>query len=222
MGLCASQARLLMLTARKSDLQFRMMQITNAKQMLAMQEEEIALKYSDALNNRQYTTMIDGKDTAIDGSNIYSALATAGCTDYYINEAGLAKKFGLDPTKTTAIDVDDGNGGTTQKNVIDLSSLNSAQIYEAFEAGLITLTDEEGNVISAASYAGLKDEYYTDDDGAAEAEYTRDMAKIKRKETQLDLEAEQIETQHSAVSTEIESVQNLVKKESENSFKYFS
>ena len=32
----------------------------------------------------------------------------------------------------------------------DLSSLNSAQIYEAFEAGLITLTDEEGNVISAA------------------------------------------------------------------------
>ena len=41
-------------------------------------------------------------------------------------------------------------------------------------------------------------------------------------EQKLDMEATQIETQYTAVTTEIESVQGLVKKESESSFKYFA
>ena len=52
MGFAASQARLLLLTARKSDLEFRAQQITNAEMMLAMQTEEVAREYSAKLSNQ--------------------------------------------------------------------------------------------------------------------------------------------------------------------------
>ena len=52
MGFAASQARLLLLTARKSDLEFRAQQITNAEMMLAMQTEEVAREYSTKLSNQ--------------------------------------------------------------------------------------------------------------------------------------------------------------------------
>ncbi len=53
MGLAASQARLLLLTARKSDLEYRAQMICQRKVMLAMQTEELATNYSKALNNRK-------------------------------------------------------------------------------------------------------------------------------------------------------------------------
>lgn len=53
MGLAASQARLLLLTARKSDLEYRAQMICQRKTMLAMQTEELATNYSKALNNRK-------------------------------------------------------------------------------------------------------------------------------------------------------------------------
>ena len=51
MGLAASQARLLLLTARKSDLEYRAQSITNTEMVLAMQTEAVARKYSEAISN---------------------------------------------------------------------------------------------------------------------------------------------------------------------------
>ena len=51
MGLAASQARLLLLTARKSDLEYRAQRITNTEMILAMQTETVARKYSEAISN---------------------------------------------------------------------------------------------------------------------------------------------------------------------------
>ena len=52
MGLAASQARLLLLTARKSDLEYRAQMICQRKVMLAMQTEELAMDQTKALSNR--------------------------------------------------------------------------------------------------------------------------------------------------------------------------
>ena len=54
MGMAASQARLLTLTARKSDLEFRAQQITNSEMILAMQTEVAAKEYSNAMSNTKY------------------------------------------------------------------------------------------------------------------------------------------------------------------------
>lgn len=52
MGMSASQARLLTLTARLSDLELRAQQISNSKIRLSMESEQAATDYSDALNKK--------------------------------------------------------------------------------------------------------------------------------------------------------------------------
>ncbi|MBR2386955.1 hypothetical protein IKA92_06645, partial [bacterium] len=107
--------------------------------------------------------------------------------------------------------------GVNNKN-----DLTPAQVYDAIEMGYLVLEDASGNVVSLSTDTKIKERSYEADDAESEARYTAEMARIKRKETQLDIEAQQIETQYSAVTTEIESVQGLVKKNAEKGFKYFS
>ena len=53
MGLAASQARALLIVARKSDIEYRMQCLTQRKMVLAMQTEEIARNYSNKISNRK-------------------------------------------------------------------------------------------------------------------------------------------------------------------------
>ena len=53
MGLSASQGRMLLLTARKSDLEYRAQQISQKRLVLSQQLEEIATEYENATSNRQ-------------------------------------------------------------------------------------------------------------------------------------------------------------------------
>jgi len=53
MGMAASQCRLVLLTARKSDLELQGQEITQRKMMLSMQTEQIANDYTTALNSRK-------------------------------------------------------------------------------------------------------------------------------------------------------------------------
>ena len=52
MGMAASQARVLLLTSRKSDLELQAQFITQAKMLLSMQTEEIADEYTRAISNK--------------------------------------------------------------------------------------------------------------------------------------------------------------------------
>jgi len=62
-----------------------------------------------------------------------------------------------------------------------------------------------------------------DDSGIAkaEAQYDMDMARINSKETKLDLQLKQIDTEHTAVQTEIDSVKKVIDKNIERTFKIF-
>lgn len=62
----------------------------------------------------------------------------------------------------------------------------------------------------------------TSDDAEAESKYQYEMASIKRKENQLDLELDQLETQHNAVIKEIDSVKEVIKNNVDRTFKLFS
>ncbi len=69
MGLSASQGRMLLLTARKSDLEFRAQQISQKRLVLSQQLEDIASDYEDATSDRQmkitlYSTSSDSEDAA--------------------------------------------------------------------------------------------------------------------------------------------------------------
>lgn len=75
MGLAASQARLLIITARKSDLEYRGQVINNRVLRLSYEMEDIADKYSTALSNRKLTI----KTSSGDYEDIsYAELSTSG------------------------------------------------------------------------------------------------------------------------------------------------
>ena len=53
MGMSASQARYLQLTARRSDLEYEAMQINQAMMSLSESTDAVARKYNQALENRR-------------------------------------------------------------------------------------------------------------------------------------------------------------------------
>ena len=55
MGMSASQARLLSITSRMNDIELRSQQISNTKIRLADESEQVATKYTDALNASKLT-----------------------------------------------------------------------------------------------------------------------------------------------------------------------
>lgn len=66
MGLAASQARLLLLTARKNDVESQMMTISNEKLALSRQSAEISQQYSNALNTQKLAWSSSGDDVSYD------------------------------------------------------------------------------------------------------------------------------------------------------------
>lgn len=64
MGLASSQARLLLLTARKSDLEYRSQMISQRKIMLAMETESLATDYTKGLSNRRLRFVFDTDSTS--------------------------------------------------------------------------------------------------------------------------------------------------------------
>ena len=72
MGLAASQARALLLVARKSDLEYRQQCLTQRKMVLAQQTEQIAKDYSTKISNRvlKFTFNLNAND----GSDINEVL----------------------------------------------------------------------------------------------------------------------------------------------------
>lgn len=87
MGLAASQGRMLLLTARKSDLEFRAQQISQKRLILAQQLEDISTEYEESASNRQMkidlykTTTEEGDDQrqTLEGSRnlTYAALVSS-------------------------------------------------------------------------------------------------------------------------------------------------
>ena len=64
MGLAASQARMLFLTARKNDVEFSQMKIADDKLSLSRNTEELSDDYNRALNARKLTWAVDGSSTS--------------------------------------------------------------------------------------------------------------------------------------------------------------
>lgn len=76
--------------------------------------------------------------------------------------------------------------------------------------------------ISWDSATSIYDQYYDDDDAAAKAKYDRLQTQIQNQDKKLELELNNIETQRSAVTTEVESVQKVIDDNVDSTFKTFA
>ncbi|MDD3236957.1 MAG: hypothetical protein PHV37_02530 [Candidatus Gastranaerophilales bacterium] len=90
MGLASSQARLLLLTARKSDLEYRAQTISQRKIVLSMQAEQLATDYTQKISNKQmmYVFDVNGNEnetlTEVLSYNGLTAIGKSGLGASYI------------------------------------------------------------------------------------------------------------------------------------------
>lgn len=90
MGLAASQARLLMLTARIHDVEYQAQMIQSAKLQLATQEDEVCRKYTEALDATTLTFTNDQKNVVAANFNNLCGLASInnGLNKNYVFRTG--------------------------------------------------------------------------------------------------------------------------------------
>ena len=78
MGMSASQARLLSITSRMNDIEFKSQQVANTKIRLADESEQVANAYTKALNKQKYTATKWTNGTAQKIDLSYENLNNAG------------------------------------------------------------------------------------------------------------------------------------------------
>ena len=249
MGLAASQARLLLLTARKNDLEYRAQQITNAEMILAMQTEQVAREYSikisnqtimytDAQSKDQTTTNISASKLSTlaqggvyklqlrdtnnkDQWNDWTAIYEQEETGNYIDENGNV----IDSAAYEALS-DDAKAKCTKETKPNpnktLNDYTGPEILEGYNNGSMRIIDAEGKEVDLNGNNGFVTTYYTDDDRAAEAEYNTKTAAIQVKEKRLQNDLNQVQTQQKACDTEIDSVKKIMDKNIDRTFKVFS
>lgn len=292
MGMAASQARVLLLTSRKSDLELQAQFITQEKMLLSMNTEEIANDYTNAIGNKtlkmnwyyddsksemqkvelsynqltssnnnllvpQYRIVNSNGDLIVrDEADpvllnvLYVSMEASdvptGMENYYDENSGLLQIAKIVDGRITKT----GSYGTSDegKRVIYAGSqLDNKDLFQnALRQGTIFMEalgyttekeeSEDGNgqdktkyvstgVWSKMAWQGnsdFSDDYYTEDDALAEAQYQAKMQRLQSKDKLLDNELKQIETQQKAVSAEIESVQKVLSDNVDKSFKVFS
>jgi hypothetical protein len=247
MGLAASQARFLLLTARKNDLEYRSQMISHRRLMLATQTEELAIKYSKALSNRKLTlTATDSEDKTVQLDLSFKNITE----DYLIQNSSkkfviTGKDIDTDWNTITNIAGISGEDEASRIAAVETDEEKSAIIQEYIEAGKVVPTngleneeyfqnalrngtfyvcqkqDESYVPISWDSLAVVNDVLDTSDDASAQAEYEAQTLVLKNQDTMLDLELKQIDTQHNAVQTEIDSVKKVIEENIKSSFKIF-
>ena len=239
MGLAASQARLLLLTSRKNDLEYRAQQITNSLMILAQQTETVAREYSVKISNQ--TIIYQGIDKNQTSHNLSASTFSSVAKDAYtlkvknkstdryedwspIYAAGYVRDDGKTITEEEYEALTDEQKAeyTRKDNAIITNDYNGPEILQGYNNGTLIIVDSNGQEVDLNSNVGFVTTYYTDDDKDAEAEYNTKTASIQVKEKRLQNDLNQVQTQQSACDTEIDSVKKIMDKNIERTFKVFS
>lgn len=128
MGLAASQARLLFVTARKSDVEFQEMRVANQKIALSRESAAASETYSDALNARKLMWAVDGTSTSDKEVDLtYNLLmrpnATADVGQYIYTNTTNGKVI-LDSQYASVIGKPNGNAGDLKNTMTQAAFLS--------------------------------------------------------------------------------------------------
>lgn len=278
MGMSASQARLLSLTARLSDLELQAQSISNSKIRLADESSSASKAYSEALDKQKFT-VFSGADangkTYVDASaynlTTYNAVSTTDKQRFIKDAAGqvlvmsnvgqaydrahgdlysflnsvvgynhdpmvkdmmINMNLGYDQAKIdyyinvfNQIQSGGGYNAPGNDNMTDPAWLES-QVKAGNVFLYVPEKQDDGtlqavNVSWTSGDSSIQEKDDDKDVARTEAKYEATMADIQSKDKRFDLQLKEIDTEHQAITTEIDSVKNVIKKNIEKSFKIF-
>lgn len=231
MGMSASQARYLQLTARKSDYEFEAQQICQKRLELAQYTEQAALEYTNKINDRRLyflpagTTTFGSLTTGLNQltyANITDSIEDGGMNMRIVTAEGKIVVPSLPETIPEGMSEDDYCVTTNCLNadLLDVRLRGGNWFLESYDSA-----GEDGTVgwetVQWETSSFIYDALYTDNDPAAEAEYAASTAAIQSKDKQLQLKLDQIATLQKSIDTELDSVKKVLDKNIETSFKTF-
>lgn len=219
MGFAASQARFLTLTSRLSDIEYQAQQICDTRLQLSKQLEQVATEYTSAIANTTLFTSANAYSSLQNQKLTSATLASQGLTvlvvknketyDAYTPENGETKpsiEDGLkDGTYVLIKQVDTSNPFTQPGNSFAVSGLTGD--YQTVDWRTNNNISEQLNEV---------------DDAQAEEIYNAKTTAIQEQDKKLTLQSSSLEVQHKSVEAELEAVKELIKKNSEGSFKTFA
>jgi len=242
MGLAASQSRLLSLTSRMHDLEYKGQKLEAQKLEMANKSQDVYNEYETALNKTKFQVKTVGSD----GSNNYVNVTSANLANanYAYEVVGSKKVY---KTLNNAADAayTQATGNTDGASNFDTADKQTAAITDLVSAGIIVLVkmssqttynaidDTAGSDIDTLVNAGSATESnigtdtnlqeVSDDTNTkkAEAKYEADLAKIDAKDKKFDTDIASIDNQRNAIKTEIDTLKTVAKDNIERTFKLF-
>ena len=238
MGLSSSQARLLTLTARMHQLEYKASRLEAMKLQMANESTRVYEDYLDALDK----TKIQVKALNTDGSvtykdlTSYSDFTTSGYALMYngvVYDGSEGKTFKDLVNATFDPDADEtkvsGYSGAQFETIIT-NLINSGDViivtkdqktnswHQPDEAD-INFADFETSVSTNTGLQEVTDEVNLK---KAEAKYEADMKRIDLKDRKYDTDLAALETERNAIKQEIDTLKTVAKDNVERTFKLFS
>ena len=222
MGMSASQARYLCLTARKNNLEFEIQQTTQAKMLLAQQLDDEALLWSNGMNIQHLYYSPDGGGSATeDMERLSYQLVTRSKED---GGLGMQVKDSYGRIVVTELPDPMPEDKTVKDYAIEPYCGQADYFENNLKSGNWTIqkltadgwTDEtiEG---SSFIYQGVDSGDYE----IANAEYNAKVESLQRKDKQFDMRIQQLSTEQQSIENEMDSVKKVIDKNIEETFKTF-
>ena len=219
MGLSASQARLLNLTARMHDIEYKAQNLEAQKLQMANESTQVYQEYENALNKQK----VQLKHIGADGSAEYRDASLEDIIDAGY-EVIVQSTDGTWTTCKTA-------GEITTATGIQADALGKKEtLRNMVEAGFIVFRkpgiDADGNQIftevNIATDTSLQEVQDETELKKAEAKYEADMRKIDAKDKKFDTDLAALEQERNAIKTEIDTLKTVAKDNVDRTFKLFS
>lgn len=238
MGLAASQARLLNLTARMHDIEYKAQNLEAQKLQMANESDQVYSEYEDALN----ATKIQFKTVQQDGSILYEdatggKLAEQGYSFEVAFGDNKGQVFDTLQNAVNALNLEGTFQDSTQAltNFINSGFIVLVKVQDADGKRVDTYTngttvkalqDAEGTAgtyeVNVATDTGLQEVSDETDLKKAEAKYESDMRKINNKDKKFDTDLAALEAERNAIKTEIDTLKTIAKDNVDRTYKLFS
>ena len=244
MGLSASQARLLNLTARMHDIEYKAQNLEAQKLQMANESQQVYSEYETALNK----TKIQQKDISQSGATFFKNITAATLKDGgYSFEVAVGASKGkvynemakaIIELKNTGCVSQDGNFVGTNEQVTNfinegyivlvkvldkhnkqVKNFNDGDFLEDIQKAEATSGTYEVNVATDTGLQEVTDEV---DLKKAEAKYESDMRKINNKDAKFDTDLAALESERNAIKTEMDTLKSVAKDNVDRTYKLFS
>ena len=216
MGLSSSQARLLNLTARMHQIEYKAARLEAMKLQMANESTRVYEEYLDALDK----TKIQRKSIVADGSNTYvdvTSLADLATAGIYLCKVNTNGSYTVIASNATSVTTNDGTSVTISRDSIT-NLINSGE----FVLSTVATSPDGDDLTSVSTNTNLQE--VTDEVNLkkAEAKYEADMKRIDLKDRKYDTDLAALDTERNAIKQEMDTLKTVAKENVERTFKLFS